>query len=271
MKPIGLVACLALAGCGGGFDGSVRSTSNGGLGGGIFGALTGSAGQREATVGGAGVKIAGPEGFCVDPDYRKSSADTTFLLLGSCSAITGSSRAKTPSDPAVLLASVGEPTSQPVTANLSDLDSLLRSETGRGLLSRANDPATVEVLESFAMDETLFLRVRDTSPNDQPGLSDEYWRAITDVKRSGVTLSVMNTRTAPLGTNRGLQLLRAYVAEVKARNGEGPAPAPVAAVQQEPQQQQATQQTQQAPAAQPAPTPAFNPLAGIGILRRLLS
>ena len=275
VKPIGLAACLALAGCGGGFDGSVLSTSNGGSGSSLFGALTGNAGQREATVGGARVKIAGPNGFCVDPEYRKASGDTTFVLLASCAAITGSSRAKSPAYPAVLLASVGEPTSSPVTADLGDLDGLLRSDTGRGLLSRANDPSTVQVLESFAMDETLFVRVRDTSPNDQPGLSDEYWRAITDVKRSGVTLSVMGPSSQPMGANEGLQILRSYVAEVKARNGEGPAPVAAAQPTQQPAQQQQTQQQEQAqqqqPAAQPTPTPSFNPLAGIGILRRLLS
>ena len=267
LKPVGVAACLALAGCGGGFDGSLRSTSSS-SGGSFFGALTGNAGQREATVGGAAVKIAGPEGYCVDPQYERVSGDTTFLLLASCAAITGSSRAKAPADPAVLLASVGEPSSQPVTANLADLDTLLRSETGRGLLSRSNDPATVQVLESFAMDDTLFLRVRDTSPNDQPGLADDYWRAITDVKRSGVTLSVMGPAATPLGANQGLQVLRSYVAEVKARNGEGPAPVALAATTQ-PQQQD--QQQQQTSAPQPAAAPIFNPLQGIGILRRLLS
>lgn len=256
---------MALAGCGGGFDGSVLSTSNSSNGGGFLGALTGKAGQREATVGSARVKIAGPEGFCIDPAYRKSSGDTTFLLLASCAAITGSNRAKAPVTPAVLLASVGEPTGQPVTANLPELDGLLRSETGRGLLSRANDPSTVDVLDSFAMDETLFLRVRDTSPNDQPGLSQEYWRAITDVKGSGVTLSVSGSTATPISANEGLQTLRSFVAEVKARNGGAPV-APVA--QAAPVRQQPVQQSQ--PAPQPSAAPVFNPLKGVGILRRLL-
>ncbi len=259
VKPIGLVAFLALAGCGGGFGGSVLSTSNGGYGNSLFGALTGYAGQREATIGGAGVKIAGPEGFCIDPKYRKASGDTAFVLLASCAAITGSSRAQAPSHPAVLLASVGGPTSSPVTENLNDLDGLLRSETGRELLSRANDPSTVEVLESFAMDDTLFLRVRDTSPNDQPGLADEYWRAITDIKGSGVTLSVMGSSAQPIKANQGLEIVRSYVTQVKARNGEGPASEPLA------------QQIPQSVQAQPVTPPSITPLSGIGILRRLLS
>lgn len=269
MKLVMLAACVALAGCGGGFDGSARSASS--VTGNFFGALTGSAGQREATVGSANVKIAGPEGYCVDPASKKTTGNTSFLLLASCSAITESSRAATPQHPAALLASVGNPTGQSVAADLKGLDTLLRSETGRGMLSRSKDARTVEVLESFAMDETLFVRVRDTSPNEQPGLSYEYWRAILDVKSSAVTLSVMAPREKPFSINTGLQILRSYVAEVKARNGLGPAPAPVAAAQPAQQPQQQAQQQQAQPAAQPAPTPRFNPLGSVGILRRLFS
>ncbi len=261
MKFVLLAACVALAGCGGGFEGSLRSATS--VPGNFFGSLTGSAGQREATVGSAQIKIAGPEGYCVDPTSKKVSGNTTFLLLASCSAITESSRAATPQHPAALLASVGDPTGQSVAADLPGLDNLLRSETGRGMLSRSKDAGTVEVLESFAMDDTLFVRVRDTSPNEQPGLSYEYWRAILDVKGSAVTLSVMAPREDPFSINTGLQILRSYVAEVKARNGLGPAPAPLATAQQTQQQEQ-----QQ---AQPARIPSLSTLGSVGILRRLFS
>jgi len=254
---------LGLAACGGRFEGTSRAASSAGTG--LLERT--QPGERETTLGSAAIRVAGPVGYCIDPSSRKDTGATSFVLLGSCSGITGSARAASPDTPAILTASVGDGLVTPMSDQLPQMDAYLRSEAGRGALSRTGNPQTVTVMESFTFDEALFLRVRDNSPSEQEGVEDEYWRAILDVKSMLVTLSVLGLDAAPLSADQGLSTLRAYVSEVRGLNTPFAAP-PVAAG------------PVQAPAPTPdpvraAPSPPRSPGAAdafrrIGLFRRLL-
>lgn len=276
MRRGGLAALLlvTLAGCGGGFSGG-GGTSTGG-----FNALLpGRSAPSQATVTSAAVTIAGPDGFCVDPASTKDDGGTGFVLLSNCAAVTGSGAGVEGASRAVLTASVGQNPGDPVGLRLAETDAFLRSPQGLSTLSRSGDAGTVEILESFAQGETLFLRLRDSSDAGLPNLAPDHWRAILDVKSTLVTLSVMGIASEPMAPATGLSTMEAFVQRVRELNGMAePAPvatlAPVAEPQQQQQQQQyqPQQQQQQQPQSQPILPSLLRsaPLGSIGLLRRLL-
>lgn len=257
-----LLACLALTACGGGFGGggSTGSTAAGSQG--SFGNFFGTRPASEVTVTQNEVRIIGPEGYCVDPTGTDDQGATAVVLLGNCAAIPGSLRQVQPAQPAVLLASVGANPGAPIAARLAEMDSYLRSEEGRAALSQSGNAEMVEVLDSFAQEDTLYMRVRDNGPLADPDRAAEHWRAIFDVKGALVTLSVIGLRNDPLLPQAGLETLQAFTMKVQERNGLAAPPPPVAAAPAEDQRQ-----TQ--PATPPRPV-LSGALQRVGFLRRLM-
>ena len=265
-RGLALFACLVLTACGGGFGGggSTSTTQSGPISG--LTSLFGSRAASEVSVTQNNIRIAGPDGYCVDPTGTQNSPTTGFVLLGNCAAIPGARRDTQPANPAILTASVGDNPGSPVAARLAEMDAYLRSDQGRAALSRSGDGSSVSILDSFAQDDVLYLRARDTAAASDPEMSSEYWRAFLDARGALVTLSVIGTQSNPLPPQVGLQTLQSFSAVVRERNGGSvvPAPPPVVA----------------APASEPEPTPGATPtavpapvwggLGNVGFLRRLL-
>ena len=255
MRGAALVACVALTACGGGFGGGgSTNASQSGLSN-LFGARPAS----EVTVTQNRVRIAGPEGYCVDPTGTQDSPATGFVLLGNCAAIPRSLRSQQPANPAILTASVGDNPGDPVATRLAEMDSYLRSAQGRSALSRSGDADTVVVLDSFAQNDILYIRARDTSVADDPDVSSDYWRAIFDTSNALVTLSVIGTRSNQLPPQTGLQTLEGFTQVVRELNGTASSPSPVARFEPEP--------ANEPPASQ---APIWGGLGEVGFLRRLL-
>lgn len=271
MRGLALIACLGLAACGGGFGGGGSTTaapSNPVSG---LSNLFGSRPASEVTVTQDRVKIAGPAGYCVDPTGTNDGTTTAFVLLGNCAAIPGSRRDAEPAAPAILTASVADNPGAPVATRLAEMDSYLRADEGRAALSRSGNASTVEVLDSFAQDDVLYIRARDTSAASDPEMSADYWRAFFDTKSSLVTLSVVGVRSNPLPPQTGLQTLQNFTALVRSRNGGAvAAPPPPVAAAPAPVQQQQDPTPAAAPAAAPTPAPIWGGLGSVGLLRRLL-
>lgn len=165
------------------------------------------------------VTITGPSGFCVDPTATRNSADTGFVLLGNCAAISGSARAGQPDVPAVLTAAVSAPSDGAgLTGNLDALEAFFRSEDGRALLSRSGDAASVEILDTRTQSGMFLLHARDTSAGDMVGVATDYWRAYMDIGPRLATLSVLALEDAPISDAAALATLTQFTAAVRGAN-----------------------------------------------------
>jgi hypothetical protein len=200
-----VAACLVLSGCG--------SSWFEGLGGHTARAPT------EVVVTTDRIVVSGPEGFCVDPTATQDTADTGFVLLGNCAAIANSRRAAQPAIPAVLTATVSEPSdSGRLADSLSMLDDFFRSDTGLALLSRSGDPASVTILDTAVEGEVFLLHATDRSAGTIDGVQQDYWRAYLDVGPRIATLSVLALADRGLSREESLSTLQSFVQAVQAAN-----------------------------------------------------
>jgi hypothetical protein len=212
LRAIALIAALPLLG------GCVPGVGGGGTGG----------APAQAVVTADQVVIAGPPGFCVDESATRSEGDTAFVLLGNCAAISGSRRAAQPDMSVVLTAAVSDASDAgSIAESLGELETYFRSEEGRALLSRTQEPGTVTVLETDALGDMFILHASDTSEGAVEGVVPDYWRAYFDVGRRIATLSVLAMEGEGVTREDSLAALMAFVGKVQAANdvpvGEGPA------------------------------------------------
>jgi hypothetical protein len=193
------------------------------LGGCVGGGGTGGAPAQAVVTSGA-VVIAGPHGFCVDETATRIEGDTAFVLLGNCAAISNAPRADQPEVPVVLTAAVSDASDAgSIAESLEDLDGYFRSDEGRGLLSRTQDPDSVTVLSTMVEGETFLLHASDASAGAMPGVSDDYWRAYFDLGPRIVTLSVFALEDRGVAPGESLGALRAFAESVRAANAAPPA------------------------------------------------
>ena len=231
-----IAACLVLVGCGGRFGGAGDGPA--------------APAPTQVTVTADRIVITGPEGFCVDPTSTRDSSDTSFVLLGNCAAISNSRRARQPTTPAVLTATVSATsTDGRLSDSLGQLDGFFRSDEGLTLLSRSGDPARVTILDTALDGGVFLLHANDTSEDAIGGVQSEYWRAYLDVGPRIATLSVLSLEERNLTREESLSLLLSFVRLVQGANLDVPlAPMtpidPIAPMTTPPQ-----------PAVQPTPRP----------------
>ncbi|MEM9582258.1 MAG: hypothetical protein AAGA08_04015 [Pseudomonadota bacterium] len=206
---VGLAASLVLAACEG-------RLSQFGQNFGAAGSQSGSkkVGQTEATVTRNKTRILAVDGFCVDPVSTRSGTAEAFLVFGNCAAITGNPDQPQPYLRAVATAAVtdsGVTAEGAVRPQVANLNAYFRTAAGRAALSRSNVADTVEVLDGFADDGALFLRVRDSSDTSFEGAAETYWRAYFDAGNSVVALSVIGFSQSPISSGESLDVLRSFV------------------------------------------------------------
>ncbi|WP_224816537.1 hypothetical protein [Hasllibacter sp. MH4015] len=167
------------------------------------------------------VTIAGPPGFCVDPDTTRDTGDTGFVLLGNCAAISGNARARQPDVPAILTAAISAPSDGTnLVGNLPALDAFFRSQDGRALLSRSGDADQVEILASQTREGMFFLHARDTSPGALSGVAQDYWRAYLQIGPRLATLSVLALEDRDVDNADALTTLDRFARAVRAANAQ---------------------------------------------------
>ncbi|MBI1216957.1 MAG: hypothetical protein GC186_00290 [Rhodobacteraceae bacterium] len=182
----------------------------------------GSAPTSMATADGA-VVVAGPPGFCIDPEASHAGDTGAFVLLGSCASISGALDGQHPDLRAVLTAAVSVGTSGgSIEGSEKQLGAFFRSPEGRRALSRSGKAETVKVLGITHSDGVLILHARDTSAFPGQAVSPDYWRALFDLNGHIVTLSVISVPQAPFTDASGLRALERFVGQVRAAS---PAPA----------------------------------------------
>lgn len=170
------------------------------------------------------VTIAGPSGFCVDTRATRDAGAEAFVLLGNCAALSSANRRSQPEVRALLTAAVREYEGRPLSSQMTLLDQYLRSEEGRTLLSRSDNPDTVDVRQSFARGDVLFVRISDTSPGYAPRMSAEHWRAVFDLRGTVVSTAVLGFDDEPLSERDGLSTLEDFTRIIQSRNAGGTPP-----------------------------------------------
>ncbi|MDE3028815.1 MAG: hypothetical protein KGH84_10490 [Paracoccaceae bacterium] len=163
------------------------------------------------------VVIAGPTGFCVDPDASHDNATGAFVLLGSCASIAQSAQAGHPTIRAVLTAAVSAGShGATIASNEKKLASFFRAPQGRAALSRSGKASTVKVLSSGVRNGVFMIHARDVSAFPGQSVSPDYWRALFDLNGHIVTLSVIGVPQAPFTDRAALSTLQAFVQQTRA-------------------------------------------------------
>ena len=168
------------------------------------------------------IRIATPDGLCVDPRSLDVTREGGFLLLADCVLF-----AEAPDRPvafdgvmAVSVSTGGLP------EDLGVLAELLKGP-GRAVLGRSNDPDAISVLATRIEDEALFLKVRDAGAAMIPGAQRTGWRVFFPAGPRLVTAAVTGFEGADIPDARALGLLRELIAATQAANPSPAAASPV--------------------------------------------
>lgn len=195
------------------------------VGGGGLGTLFASAGQsRTAAVpvlDGA-VNLAAPSGFCPDPSATRSSAQSAFVLYGSCHAING--RGAKPAAPAILTAAASPGAGDLGPDAMAALADYVQTDAGQAALSRTDSGTEVEIESLERTGDLILVRARDgAGQGAEQGVSPAFWRAIFPQSGTLVTVTVSNMATASVTAAQGKALAIDFVAAIRAANGPAPA------------------------------------------------
>lgn len=206
-KALQAAALLALAAC---------RVPGGGEGFAFASRFTGPPPARMAVAGGS-VIVAGPRGFCIDREASRDAIGTSALtVLSACRELGGGMFAPAPEHPAVLTAAVApEGRLIDVAAAEAGLTAYFASPRGRAMLSRSGQAETVELRESFAEDGAYFLHLTDRAPFSWGATQPDYWRALLQVGGRMVTVAVLALPGRPLERDKGLALLRDFIAALR--------------------------------------------------------
>ena len=165
------------------------------------------------------VTIAGPEGFCIDPTATRTEHGSSFVLLGSCAAISTSPRKPKPKVPAILTATVsGNGNAVPISASMETLAGFFKSDAGRAALSRSGKPESVTVIEALGKEDVFYIHARDKDADAQTGADGEYWRALFDVKGRIVSASVFGLREHPISSDDSFRTLQDFTQRIRSEN-----------------------------------------------------
>ena len=161
------------------------------------------------------VVIAGPAGFCVDPDATRDNGDAAFVLLGNCAAISNAPFRPQPDVAAVLTATVATPAG-PIP-DVSAMSRYFRSEAGRAALSASGDANSVEILEMRETTRGLYLHARDRDGGPR-SLSADYWRGILKVNDKIVTVALRGLENQSASDAAKFRTLDVFAARILAEN-----------------------------------------------------
>jgi len=115
-----------------------------------------------AIVSAKNIVIQAPAGFCIDETVSNISSKPTFILFGNCAAISQSNSITQSKVYAVLTATVSKMKSSQIPLESKNLDDYFRSEDGRAILSVNGNTNDIVVLDSFKMDSSYFVLVKNT-------------------------------------------------------------------------------------------------------------
>lgn len=222
-----LIACLAAAGC-------VQP------GGGLSGASSRSLVERRA-VGDFSIEFANNEravfvakgrevalrpapGFCISPESVDVGPASGFAMIGDCPAAEGDAALELPrAIPAILTVSIAEEAmfapGGPRGSALSDLERFLTTPEGLATVGRSGSSDSVEILETRALGDALYVHVLDRDVTALPMFGEEFWRAFVELNGRLVLVSLSGFRDGPLEPDQMLAHLASQVSVLREANG----------------------------------------------------
>ena len=170
-------------------------------------------------VGGEGVTIAAPTGWCIDPSASTRSADGAFVLVTDCgllgkpgTAVSRKGMALTASiSSGSFLAADGDADA------FSDFLDFARSREGRAVLGRSGNSDRVRILAMQDRDGVFYVLVEDRGKLPIAGLDRQFWRAFLDVKGHTIALSSLGF-TGDSDAQASLNELATFATWIKAAN-----------------------------------------------------
>ena len=188
------------------------------------GLLAGCFGREEATrapervmVASDTVAISGPPGFCVDLESTRDQMRSAFVLLGGCSSLTGRITDPSPRIPAILTASVGPPTPEPLPS-APVLDGWVRSDAGRSAMSAGGNADDLEVIETLTEDGVFYVHAHEHGGGALDSLDRDYWRAFFSVAGRHITATIR--AAADTDTAQHFATLDAFADRIRSENAE---------------------------------------------------
>ena len=166
-----------------------------------------------------GVTIAKPDDYCVDETTLRDESGSGFAILAHCDAVNAVEVEAIPQTPVIYTVSVGERSNARFDENIEALGPFFASDTGAAALSRSGNGEDVRVLDQFATESGVYyLHVRDASDTVLTDAAETYWRALFDVKRRTVSVSVLGLRRHDLPSDDAKVALEALVAKILREN-----------------------------------------------------
>lgn len=165
--------------------------------------------------------LAAPAGYCVDPASQREERGGSFVLFGSCAAISGNPQAAKPPLQAMLSATVGPRTPEPLEQTFPGFEKFFRSTAGRAALARSGIAQDVSIQQVLHSDGLLLLKTRDRSRQKGAPVAETYWRAIAALRGRIAALSVLPAEGAAIGDAQQIRLLKAFHAAIRAANPAG--------------------------------------------------
>ncbi|MDV7141335.1 hypothetical protein R3X27_01430 [Tropicimonas sp. TH_r6] len=157
------------------------------------------------------VVVSAPRGYCIDRLATLSGQTAAFVLLGSCRAITGDSRAARPETPGLLTAAVdGSGTQFPSEAELSRF---FASDTGRAALSRSGDPLAMTLGASYNRQGVFYLHASES--DDTTKQRAQSWRAVFELNGRMVTTTLRDLPGQPIDRDEGFRTVEQFVRRIR--------------------------------------------------------
>ncbi|MFT3975419.1 MAG: hypothetical protein QM699_18880 [Amaricoccus sp.] len=180
----------------------------------------GSPTRARFDVGGAGVTIAAPPGWCLDPSTVRKSADGAFVLLTDC-GLLGKPGATVGRKGAALTASISAGSlleAEGDADTLADFQDFAGSREGRAVLGRSGEAARVRILATRESGGVYYVLVEDRGRLPIAGLDRQFWRAFFDVNGHTVALSSLGF-TGESDAQAELNELATFARWIQAANG----------------------------------------------------
>ncbi|SOC13661.1 hypothetical protein [Rhodobacter maris] len=162
--------------------------------------------------------LAAPEGYCVDAASRLDGPEAAFVLWGNCAAIAQDPQARQPHHRALLSATIGPASREPVARALGRYERFFRSAAGRAAMARSGLAEDLEIIETQRGAQALLLKIADHSAPQNAPVEPVYWRAITGLSGHVTALSVMPLSGSRIDDATQLALLQAFEESIRAAN-----------------------------------------------------
>ncbi|WP_444453360.1 hypothetical protein ACTTAI_20010 [Rhodobacter capsulatus] len=159
-----------------------------------------------------------PDGFCVDPTSTRDGPEGSFVLWGSCAAIGGNASAPKPAQQAMLSATIGPVTADPVETAFESYEAFFKGRAGRAALARSGKARDVEILAVKREERRLLLKISDHSAPTVAPVDPVYWREITGLGGHVSALSVLPLAGSRLDDQTQIDLLSAFDETIRDQN-----------------------------------------------------